>query len=747
MLHATAKRWPTMFFYELLRPYATVYNSYYLLNFVVFDLFVTKQTMLESLLRDNMDIEWNSLFHSDKDERAIPIFTSFHAKSDEDDAPTPYQEVQNKQNLTEFVLEKLEEYNLMPTHSAMNLVLFEDAISHVCELHRIITQPRGNCVFVGVGGSGRQSLTKLATHIANLNMFQISVAKGYNKTAFYEDLKKLYIQTGQEEKQTVFLFSDTQLVEKSFLEDINNILSSGEIPNLFPPDELTPILDSLRNSAAKIGAADTDDALYQYFIERARNNMHVVFCMSPIGSMFVDSVRLYPSLVNCTTIKWFAEWPEKALTEVATHFLETSFQDKTKILQGITNSFCEMHTAVAKTAQRMATEIKRHTYVTPTSYLGLVTGYEMLLNEKSKQIQTAADKLINGLHKIDEAKVQVSEMTVDLEKMKNIVAKKQVQCEKLLVQIIQQQREADEKKTKCEIEKAKTAEEAAICQEIEASAQADLDKAIPALEAAQDALNSLSKDAVTEVKSYAKPPPIVATVMSAVMTLLGEDTSWASAKKQLSDANFLLKLKEYDKDNISTNLLKKIKKFVNKPGFTYDEVKSKSTAAAAMCNWVAAMALYADVNREVEPKREKLKKAQQDLYTKEISLKAIMEELAKVEAQVAKLQQQFDESESEKKSLTDKAEELETKLARAGQLVEGLSSEKSRWEISIKEYKISQTNLTGDCALAAAFLSYGGAFDSEYRDSLISEWMKSAHKVNIFLNHKLCCFVQCRKSN
>merc|ERR1712154_412463 len=147
------------------------------------------------------------------------------------------------------------------------------------------------------------------------------------------------------------------------------------------------------------------------------------------------------------------------------------------------------------------------------------------------------------------------------------------------------------------------------------------------LEAAVKALEALTKDAVTEVKSYTKPPPIVVSVMSAVMVLLNEEPSWISAKKLLSDANFLLKLKEYDKDSISQKTLKQLKKYTKSKEFSYENVKSKSIAAAAMCRWVNAMEIYANVNKLVEPKRNALKKAEKELNTKQESLKIILSEL------------------------------------------------------------------------------------------------------------------------
>ena len=58
---------------------------------------------------------------------------------------------------------------------------------------------------------------------------------------FAADIKRLYYMAGVENRPTVFLFVDTQVVDESFLEDINNILSSGEVPNLYKPDEFDEV--------------------------------------------------------------------------------------------------------------------------------------------------------------------------------------------------------------------------------------------------------------------------------------------------------------------------------------------------------------------------------------------------------------------------------------------------------------------------------------------------------------------------
>ena len=74
--------------------------------------------------------------------------------------------------------EYLEDYN-STSKSPMRLILFLDACDHVSRIERVIRQPLGNALLLGVGGSGRQSLARLATYIANYKIFQIEVVKGY----------------------------------------------------------------------------------------------------------------------------------------------------------------------------------------------------------------------------------------------------------------------------------------------------------------------------------------------------------------------------------------------------------------------------------------------------------------------------------------------------------------------------------------------------------------------------------------
>jgi len=112
------------------------------------------------------------------------------------------------------------------------------------------------------------------------------------------------------------LFSDTQIVQESFLEDINNLLNSGEIPNLFPPDEKSTMCDELAEKNREKGLHGKDQ-IYAYFVQLCRDNLHIVLAFSPVGEQFRNRCRQFPSIINCCTIDWYNEWPEEALYSVA----------------------------------------------------------------------------------------------------------------------------------------------------------------------------------------------------------------------------------------------------------------------------------------------------------------------------------------------------------------------------------------------------------------------------------------------
>lgn len=89
------------------------------------------------------------------------------------------------------------------------------------------------------------------------------------------------------------------------------------MPNLYEPDERELVLQNLRAHCKGERIPEAPDRAMQFFIERARDNLHIVLCMSPVGDGFRRRCRMFPSLISCCTIDWVTTWPEAALLSVA----------------------------------------------------------------------------------------------------------------------------------------------------------------------------------------------------------------------------------------------------------------------------------------------------------------------------------------------------------------------------------------------------------------------------------------------
>eukprot|EP00976_Prorocentrum_cordatum_P098524 1191438-Prorocentrum_minimum.AAC.1 len=133
------------------------------------------------------------------------------------------------------------------TNAVMELVLFQQAMEHVTRISRIIGLPRGNAMLVGVGGSGKQSLCRLASFICGYEIFQISVTSSYGVNEFKENLLALYVKAGIKTTPVTFMMTDGQIVQERFLVYINDYLSCGFIPDLMTPEDKDNMCNGVRN--------------------------------------------------------------------------------------------------------------------------------------------------------------------------------------------------------------------------------------------------------------------------------------------------------------------------------------------------------------------------------------------------------------------------------------------------------------------------------------------------------------------
>ncbi|XP_037621211.1 dynein heavy chain 6, axonemal [Sebastes umbrosus] len=642
-----------------------------------------------------------------------------------------YEDLTDMDKIRAVLQDYLDDYNMIFSKE-IKLVFFQDAVEHVSRISRMIRQERGNALLVGVGGTGKQSLTRLASHMCGYRCFEIELSRGYNYDTFHEDLRRLYKMAGVEGKDMVFLFTDTQIVVEEFLEDINNMLNSGEVPNLFEKDELEHVLAATRPKAKEAGISEESrDEVFQFFISRVREKLHIVLCMSPVGDAFRSRCRMFPSLVNCCTIDWFVQWPREALLSVSQAFFQHVDFGSEELKQSFSALCVEIHISVTDMAERFYSELRRRYYTTPTSYLELINLYLSMLEEKRQQLVLARDRVKNGLTKLLETNELVDKMKVDLSALEPVLKQKSIDVDALMEKLAIDQESADEVRKVVTEDEALCKVKAEDTQAIADDAQRDLDEALPALEGAIQALNSLKKADISEIKVFTKPPDLVMTVMEAICILLNCKPDWPGAKQLLGDANFLRRLTDFDKDNIKPQVLLKLQKYINNPDFIPEKVEKVSRACRSMCMWVRAMDLYSRVLKEVGPKREKLAKAQGELDVTMATLREKQQKLQDVENQIKVLQEQFDSSINEKEDLVGTMALTQARLTRAGKLTSALGDEQVRWEQSVTLFEQEIINVVGNVFIAAACVAYYGAFTSHYRQLLIDRWIVQCQELDI----------------
>jgi len=207
----------------------------------------------------------------------------------------------------------------------MNLVLFDDALGHLLRITRIIGSPGGNALLVGVGGSGKQSLTKLASYIEKQNFFQIALTKNFSEKDLKDNIKDLYETCGPKAESVTFIMTDAEIKNDSFLEAINSMLATGEIPGLHAKDdrEMIPVQIKpvyLKEQGQK-GEEPPMAFLWNFFINRVKDNLHTVLAFSPVGTKFRERAQKFPSLFSQCSIDWFLPWPLDALIDVSQKFI------------------------------------------------------------------------------------------------------------------------------------------------------------------------------------------------------------------------------------------------------------------------------------------------------------------------------------------------------------------------------------------------------------------------------------------
>ncbi len=632
----------------------------------------------------------------------------------------------------------------------INLVFFTDAIAHLLRICRVLSLDRGNMLLVGVGGSGRQSLAKLASFICDCSLFQINVSKSYSTNDFLNDIKGAFRLSGVKGLSLMFLLTENDIKEDAFLEYINSVLATGEISGLFQRDEFEILIQDMRNVAAmeRPTLLDTNDVLFKFFLERVRQNLHVVLCFSPVGERFRTRARQFPAIFSGCQIDWFYPWTQDALQAVAQfHLSDAAIEyggdavESSGRKKELMSILASTHIAAKSLAHDFFLRFRRLVHLTPKSFLYLLEMYRKLYTEKASIMREQSSRITAGLTKLLDAARDIAKMKVVLRGTEAVLSESRTRTNTMMGRISANAAQAERKKLEVQAVQMQLAEDARIVEEDKSKAEKDLLVAKPALDEAEAALKAISVRDIQTLKQLKKPPDLIKRILDGVIILKQGKLekiqmvelkgrkqykdSYSTALQLMAKMDFIDSLIRFDKDRINAETVELLEPYLSMDDFTYDAAKKASGNVAGLCSWVRAMKTYYLVAVDIAPLIAALRVTEARLARANQKLQKAVMEVEMREAELRSMKDEFDQAMAEKMAIEEEAARTKFRIDTADALISGLSEEKIRWTEQSRSFHSALLRLVGDVLCGSCVLAYSGPFYSEFRTKL---WKEIAYK-------------------
>ncbi|MEW5298927.1 MAG: hypothetical protein WDW36_001997 [Sanguina aurantia] len=615
----------------------------------------------------------------------------------------------------ELVAEKLKGYERETKE--LGLLLFPEVLEKVARYDRVLAQPGGSLLLCGSSGVGRRSLMLLLAYMHHMELVTPKMTRSYDMKAFRNDLKAVLLTSGVEGKPVLLLLEDHQLVQPAFLELINSLLSGGEVPGLFTPEELAKEL-------APLGRARDDDPTYSgppssyaYFIHRVQKHLHVAVSMDPSNEEFRQRCESNPALFTRCDIQWLDGWSTQGMVHISSLKLEAIFSGSSELTA---NASAQLVDHMLHLHNNSGVE------PTPRQYIAFVNLYGAIYQKQREQVLTQQSFLKGGLSKLAEAASTVDTLSRAADKQKTLLGAKSAEADVALKQIQVSMSIAAERGKEVEALRKRTGLEEGQMKNRRGSVESELAKVQPMIDAARKAVGNIRKENIDEIRSLKMPPDAIRDVLEGVLLILGQDdTSWNNMKKFLGGRGVKDDIINYDAHNITPTIRAKVDKLLESKGRSFEPavIARVSVAAAPLATWVSANMAYSQVLEKVFPLESELNKLLSSLGESTGLIAKFEAELVQLNKQVEELNQNFQSKTGEAQALKFSVDKAEATLTAARSLLEKLGGEKGRWERTVKEQTTQLKELPLASLVAAAFTTYLPSFSEDTRASIMKGWL------------------------
>ncbi|CAG8454634.1 4044_t:CDS:10, partial [Ambispora gerdemannii] len=660
-----------------------------------------------------------------------------------------------REQLREFVKARLKVF--YEEELDVPLVLFNDVLDHVLRIDRVFRQMQGHLLLIGVSGSGKTTLSRFCAWMNGLSVFQIKAHNKYTGEDFDEDLRIVLRRAGCKGEKVCFIMDESNVLDSGFLERMNTLLANAEVPGLFEGDEYNTLMTGCKEGAQREGLMlDSHEELYKWFTQQVMKNLHVVFTMNPPEGGLASRAATSPALFNRCVLDWFGDWPDQAFFQVGMEFTNNLDLDLTSYSPpanfpvayralslppihrfAIVNAFVFVHQSLYEINAKLSKRQGRYNYVTPRHYLDFINHYVRLFNEKREDLEEQQRHLNIGLEKLRDTVIKVEELRKSLAIKNKELEAKNAEAEAKLKIMVADQNEAENKKEASKQIQVALEKQTKDIDERREVVLRDLANAEPAVQEAQKAVQGIKKQQLTEVRSMGNPPEPVKMAMTSVCTLLGRPCeTWKLVQTAIRSDDFITSIVNFDTDKRMTKPVREKMKneYLSKPSYNYELVNRASKACGPLVKWVIAQVNFSEILDRVGPLRNEVSDLQKQQESTKLRAVTIEKMINDLESSIARYKDEYAQLISQTQTIKGEMEQVKNKVDRSLTLLGSLSSEKERWETGSQAFETQMGTIVGDVLLSAAFLAYGGYFDQQYREVLLSKW--TSHLVNANISFK-----------
>uniref|UniRef100_W5K866 Cytoplasmic dynein 2 heavy chain 1 n=1 Tax=Astyanax mexicanus TaxID=7994 RepID=W5K866_ASTMX len=632
----------------------------------------------------------------------------------------------NTSDLTEVIRKGVVMYGR--ENRELDLLFFPEVLDFMSRVDRALSSPAGSLLLAGRSGVGRRTAVCVVSHMHGATIYTPKISRSYSLKHFKTDLKTVMQFAGIEGQQTVLLLEDYQFVHPSFLEMVNSLLSSGEVPGLYSAEELEPLLSSLKDQASQDGFTGP---IFNYFSNRVQQNLHVVLIMDCTNENFTINCESNPALYRKCSVQWMEGWSESSMKKIPEMLLSGAGEqeEKTSLNADFFRSFLRIH------------ESCREFGATPSQYLSFLRVYQSIYSTKQKELTQRQQHLQAGVAKLNEAKSLVDELKRRAAEQSVLLKTKQAEADAALQEITLSMQNASDQKTEMEKLKGKMAQEVAKIEERKEKIEDELKEVQPLVDEAKQAVGNIKSESLSEIRSLRMPPDVIRDILEGVLRLMGIfDTSWVSMKSFLAKRGVREDIATFDARNITHEIRQSVEELLhrNKASFDPKNAKRASAAAAPLAAWVKANVQYSHVLEKIQPLESEQAGLMENLRKTESRKNKLEGQLNSVGEKVLELKEKFQCRTTEAAKLEADVSRAQETISAAEKLIHQLDGEHTRWTTQVDEISEELATLPKRVQLAAAFITYLSAAPEDHRRAKLHTWMENSGLQKFDLRHFLC---------